>query len=61
MGGKCFRKINKESLKWYRYSAEEGDACAQNSKGYFYFSGEGDLEDYEESARYFRIATELEN
>jgi len=42
---------NKEALKWYRLSAEQGNADAQNNLAVMYRKGEGVTQDYQEAVK----------
>jgi len=45
-------------LKWYRKSAEQGNAMAQDNLGVMYHEGEGVTRNYAEAAKWFRKAAE---
>jgi TPR repeat protein len=42
-----------EALKWYRKSAEQGDAGGKQGLARMYFEGKGVRRDYEEAARWY--------
>ena len=46
----------KESVKWYRTSAEQGFIPAQYNLGLMYYNGQGVLHDYVMAHMYFKIA-----
>ena len=48
----------KEAVKWFRLSAEQGDAYAQNDLGSMYFHGRVVPQDYKEAEKLFRLAAE---
>jgi hypothetical protein len=48
----------KEAVKWYRLSAEQGDASAQCSLGEMHYGGEGVPQDYAEAIRLWKLAAE---
>jgi len=52
---------NKEAVKWYRLSAEQGDAIAQCNLGGMYNEGQGVPQDYKEAIKYFRLSAEQGN
>ena len=43
-----------EAVKWYRKAAEQGDADAQNSLGYYYERGEGVAKDLGKAIEWYR-------
>lgn len=45
-----------ETVKWYRKSAEQGDAIAQVNLGYMYAKGEGELKNPVLAHVWFNIA-----
>ena len=47
-----------EAVKWFRKSAEQGDAGAQSKLGACYYSGQGVPQDYTEAVKWFRKAAE---
>jgi TPR repeat protein len=49
---------NAESIKWYRLSAEQGDASAQYNLGVIYDTGDGVPENDAEAVKWFRLAAE---
>ena len=51
----------KEAAKWYRLSAEQGNAGAQLQLGFIYYSGQGVLQDYKEAVKWSRMAAEQGN
>ena len=48
----------KESVKWYRLSAEQGDAEAQFNLGLMYSEGQGVPQDDKEAVKWYRLAAE---
>jgi len=50
-----------EALKWYRKSAQQGNAEAQYAMGFMYLNGYGVSTDYYESAKWFRKSAEQGN
>ena len=56
--GKGVVEDYKEALKWYRKSAEQGNASGQGSLGYVYHKGEGVLKDKVYAYMWFEIAAE---
>ena len=46
----------KEAVKWYRLSAEHGDAYGQGNLGAMYVNGEGVTKDYAEAYKWYYIA-----
>ncbi len=48
----------KESIKWYKLAAENGNALAQWKMGIHCYAGEFILEDYQEAAKWFTMAAE---
>ena len=49
---------DKEAVKWYTKSAEQGDAEAQFNLGYMYYKGEGVPKDYKEAVKWFTKSAE---
>ena len=47
-----------EALKWYRLSAEQGDAIAQYNLGVMYERGDGVLKDFSEALKWYRLSAE---
>ena len=47
-----------EAVKWYRLSAEQGNASAQLNLGFAYDYGEGVDQDYKEAVRWYRLSAE---
>ena len=45
-------------MKWYRLSADKGDALAQNNLGNMYAKGRGVLKDEAAAVRWYRLAAE---
>jgi len=56
--GKGVPQDYKEAIKWYRLSAEQGDASAQSNLGASYEHGHGVLQDYKEANRLYRLSAE---
>ena len=53
------QSINKkEAVKWYRLSAEQGNANAQLFLGGMYDEGRGVTQDYKEAVKWYRLAAE---
>ena len=46
----------KEALKWYRLSAEHGNAKAPFNLGVMYYNGEGVPKDYKEAYAWWSVA-----
>ena len=51
----------KEAVKWYRNSADVGDASAMYTLGVCYDNGEGVPQDYKEAVKWYRKAADLCN
>ena len=49
-------KDYKESVKWYRLSAEQGNAGSQNNLAGMYRNGKGVAEDYKEAVKFYTLA-----
>ena len=47
-----------EAVKWYRLSAEQGEATAQYNLGYMYEYGRGVAQDYTQAMRWYRQAAD---
>ena len=47
-----------EAARWYRASAEHGNAVGQCNLASLYFLGNGVTQDYSEAARWFRAAAD---
>jgi len=56
--GQGVRQDDKEAVKWYRKSAEQGDADAQYNLGVRYDSGQGVRQDYKEAVKWYRKSAE---
>eukprot|EP00729_Bicosta_minor_P032786 gene32786-biopygen6813 len=56
--GKGVDQDHVEAAKWYRKSAEAGDAAAQCNLGYMYHNGRGVKQDHVEAAKWYRKAAE---
>ena len=52
---------DKEAVKWYRLSAEQGYAEAQFNLGFMYDNGEGVPQDYKEAVKWYRLSAEQGN
>ena len=52
---------DEEAVRWFRRSAEQGDARGQNNLGVMYDTGQGLREDDEEAVRWYRRAAEQGN
>jgi len=50
-----------EAVKWYRKSAEQGDAYGQFTLGWMHQNGKGVTQDYSEAVKWFRKAAEQGN
>lgn len=51
-----------EAVKWYRKSAEQGNAAAQNNYANYLYAGKGGVpQDYTEAAKWFRKSAEQGN
>ena len=46
----------KEAVKWYRLSADQGDALAQSNFGSMYANGQGVTQDYVRAHMWFNIS-----
>lgn len=55
-GSEGVPKNYKESMKWFRLAAEQGDADAQNTLGGMYERGNGVQKDFKEAAKWYRLA-----
>jgi len=60
-GGKGLPKDSAEAVKWYRKSAEQGDAIAQYNLGLMYDSGDGVPQDDIEAEKWYRKSAEQGN
>ena len=47
-----------EAVKWYRKSAEQGDALGQYALGWMYSNGKGVTQDYAEAVKWYRKSAE---
>ncbi len=47
-----------EAVKWYRLSAEQGNAAGQNNLGWMYANGLGVAQDYTEAVKWYRLSAE---
>ena len=54
-------KDYKESARWFKSAAEQGNAGAQFEVGMMYYKGEGVSSDLKESARWFKLAADQGN
>jgi hypothetical protein len=50
------KKDGKEAVKWYRKSAEQGNATAQLNLGMCYVKGDGVPQDYVEASKWYNLA-----
>jgi uncharacterized protein len=50
-----------EAVRWYRKSAEQGNAFAQLNLGFMYAHGQGVTQDYAEAAKWYRKSAEQGN
>ena len=50
----------KEAFKWYKKSAELGDATGMNLLGSMYYLGQGTLKDDKEAFKWYKKSAELE-
>ena len=48
-------------MRWYRLSADQGNASAQNNLGVMYDNGEGVLKDDAEAVRWYRLSADQGN
>ena len=48
-------------MRWYRLSADQGNASAQNNLGLRYANGEGVLKDEAEAVRWYRLSADQGN
>ncbi len=46
----------RKAVKWYRLSAEQGEAIAQYNLGVVYAKGKGGIQDYGQAHKWFNIA-----
>ena len=61
-GGLGVSQSYKKAMKWFRLSAEQGDAKAQNALAYMYTHKEGVFfRDYKEAVKWYRLSAEQEN
>ncbi len=56
-----FQKEYEEAVKWYRKSAEQGNAKAQNNLANMYCSGRRVKRDYEEAVKWYRESAKQGN
>ena len=62
--GSCYKRGQgvtqdySESVKWYRKSAEQGNAVAQDNLGSCYYYGDGVTKDYSEAVKWYRKSAE---
>jgi TPR repeat protein len=56
--GKGVLQDYSEAVRWYRLSAENGYASAQDNLGNMYNDGRGVLQDYSEALKWYRLAAE---
>ena len=54
----AYGRDDAEAVRWYRRSADQGDARGQNNLGVRYRDGLGVVQDYREAVRWFRRAAE---
>ena len=59
--GKGVSQDYSEAVKWYRKSAEQGNAYAQNNLGWMYSKGYGVSQDYSEAVKWYRKAARQGN
>jgi len=52
------KKDYKEAVKWWKLSAEQGDALAQTLLGSMYDNGDGVPQDYKEAVKWYRLSAE---
>ena len=55
--GKGVLQDDAEAVKWYRLSAEQGNAYAQYNLGVMYSNGKGVLQDYAEAVKWYRLVS----
>lgn len=56
--GLDIKKDDKEAVKWYRLSAEQGFAVAQLNLGNMYASGRGVLQSFQEAMKFYQFAAD---
>jgi len=56
--GKGVTQDYKTAVKWYKLSAEQGDASAQYNLGVMYDEGEGVPQDYKTAVKWYTLAAE---
>ena len=59
--GRGILKDDAEAVRWYRLSADQGNAFAQNNLGLRYANGEGVLKDEAEAVRWYRLSADQGN
>ena len=57
-GGLSSPQDYEQAVKWYRLSAEQGDANSQNKLGTRYRKGQGVPQDYVQAVKWYRMAAE---
>ncbi|TAE99434.1 MAG: sel1 repeat family protein, partial [Runella slithyformis] len=50
-----------EAVKWFRKSAEQGNANGQSNLEAMYYIGKGVIKDRKEAVKYFRLAAQQGN
>ena len=56
--GRGVPQDDQEAVKWFRLSAEQGNAKAQYNLGAMYANGEGVPQDYKEAVKWYRLSAE---
>ena len=59
--GKGVTQDYQEAMKWYRLSAEQGNAVSQAKLGWMYTKGEGANQDYQKAVKWYRLSAEQGN
>ncbi len=59
--GQGVKANNKEAVKWFQKSAEQGNVDAQNNLGVMYFKGRGISQDYVKAYLFFNVAAKTGN
>jgi hypothetical protein len=59
--GQGVKANNKEAVKWFQKSAQQGNVNAQNNLGVMYFKGRGIPQDYVKALLFFNVAAETGN
>ena len=59
--GEGVTQDDQEAVRWYRVSAEQGNADAQNNLAVMYRKGSGVIQDYEKAVEWYRSSAEQGN